>query len=192
MPDRPKHPSTNDLADWIPSESTDENASDEWTTEDESAEESTWEIVAPEEAEELLDFATEADDEEEHELDETGFAPTTVVGHREHVSLPQLGLHQMLARFSSDSSISAFYAEIHQSRGDHLTFKLDQLEIELPAFEQANNLWVALKLELAGVVLEGVFKVVSTSGQPYLVVGRDLMAGLLLIDPSGEWLKSRR
>lgn len=192
MPDRQKHSSTDDLADWIPSESTEDPVNDEWETEDESAEESTWEIAAQEEAEVLLDFENESDDEEEQDFEETGFAPTTVVGHREHVSLPQLGLHQILARFSSDSSISAFYAEIHQSRGDHLTFKLDQLEIELPAFEQANDLWVALKLELTGVMLEGVFKVISTSGKPYLVVGRDLMAGHLIIDPSGEWLKSRR
>ena len=192
MPDSPHTPLNDDLADWIPSESSEDNAADEWATEDDSEEESCWEIVAQEESEELLEFEVDSDADGEHGFDEVDFAPTTIVGHREHGSLPQLGLHQMLVRFSSDSSLSTFHAEIHQSRGDHITFKLDQLEIELPAFEQANDLWVALQLELAGVVLEGVFKVVSTSGQPYLVVGRDIMAGQLLIDPSGEWLKSRR
>ena len=192
MPERPQPLNDDDLSEWPSPESTQEVEPEEWPAEEDSAESDSWEIEAPADTEDIPDFEEETGDLEESDLDDAGFAPTTVVGHREHVSLPQLGLHQVLARFSSDSSVSAFHGEIHQNRGDHVTFKLDQLELELPAFEQANDLWVALQLELAGVVLEGVFKVVSTSGQPFLVVGRDLMAGHLLIDPSGEWLKSRR
>ena len=192
MPDRPQPTTDDDLSDWPSSEFTPEVEPEEWPEEEDSKENDSWEIETTADAEDTPDFEEEAGDFEENDLDDLGFAPTVVVGHREHVSLPQLGLHQVLAHFSSDSSVSAFHAEIHQSRGDHVTFKLDQLELELPAFEQANALWVALQLELAGVVLEGAFKVVSTSGQPFLVVGRDLMAGHVLIDPSGEWLKSRR
>ena len=192
MPDRPSPPSPDDPSDWTSPEFIDERDTTEWVTEEDSLEESVWEVELPDEPETPLDFEEETGDEGEQGLEDESFTPTLVVGHREHVSLPQLGLHQILARFSSDSSVSAFHAEIHQNRGDHLTFRLDQLEIELPAFEQANDLWVALQVELAGMVLQGVFKVVSTSGQPFLIVGRDLMAGHLLIDPSGEWLKSRR
>ena len=83
-----------------------------------------------------------------------------IVGHRESVSLPKLGLHQIPARFSSDSLGSSFHAEIHRTRGDHLTLKLDQLEIEVPAFEQANELLVPLQIELAGVLLDGIVPLV--------------------------------
>ena len=192
MTQHPRCCPTEDPSDWLSSENNDEEEAEEWATEDHSGEEETWDVESPLESETLPDFEEETEGEGEHLFDDEDCAPAMVVGHREHVSLPQLGLHQVLARFSSDSSMSLLHAEIHQSRGDHVTFKLDQLELELPAFEHANDLCVALQLELAGIVLEGVFKVVSTSGQPYLVVGRDLMAGHLLIDPSGEWLKSRR
>ena len=91
-----------------------------------------------------------------------------------------------------DDPRSTLHGEIHRTRGDHLTLKLHQLEVELPAFEQADELHVALQIELAGTVMDGIFRVIATSGGPFLVIGRDTMAGQVLIDPSGEWLKSRR
>jgi hypothetical protein len=114
------------------------------------------------------------------------------VGHRETVSLPEHGIHQLLARFSTDAERSTLHGSIRQVVANQLTLELGQSVVELPTLEDQDSLLVSLTIALDDLSLEGPLQVVATSGTPFLILGRDLLAGQVVVDPSTAWVKSKR
>lgn len=128
----------------------------------------------------------------EDTLDDLHDRESVRVGHRETVSLPDQGIHQLLARFSTDSERSTLHGSIRQVVANQLTLELGQSVVELPTLEDQDSLLVSLTIALGDLRLEGPLQVVATSGTPFLILGRDLIAGQVVVDPSAAWIKSQR
>jgi len=114
------------------------------------------------------------------------------VGYRETASLPEQGIHQLLVRFSTDSERSTLHCSIRQAVANQLTLELGRSVVELPTLEDQDTLHVSVVIAVGDLRFEGPVQVVATSGTPYLVLGRDLMAGQVVVDPSTTWAKSKR
>ena len=175
MSSKPKKPKIDDTLDWAESE-------------EEAAIEETWllESNIPDHGEQD-EFPSENHDE----LVEINPLPL-LVGHRENVSLPEQEIHRLLARFATDSPRSSLHGNIRQVVANHITLELGQAVIELPAFEENDTLLVAVCIQLGDIQLRGNLQVVATSGTPFLVLGRDLIAGQVIVDPSNSWMQSDR
>ena len=175
MTSKPKKPKIDETLDWADSDEVLENE-DPWLLESEVSESEQWD-AAPIDSDDVL-----------VEID----SRPMLVGHRENVSLPEQEIHRLLARFSTDNERSSLHGNIRQVVANHLTLELGQAVIELPAFEENDALFVAVCIQLGALQFRGNLQVVATSGTPFLVLGRDLIAGQVIVDPSNSWMQSER
>jgi hypothetical protein len=191
MPSTPKKPTIDETLDWLIPGEEDLPVEDTWPAESEEADE-TWDD-GEEEPTILISPSEEGlkNDSEGPPLQEQ-LPQSVIVGHRETVSLPEHGVQQLLARFATDAERSTLHGKIHQVVANHMTLELGQTVVELPAFEEQGTLFVALVVDLEGIRFSGNLQVVATSGPPFLILGRDLIAGQVVVDPSNAWVKSKR
>jgi hypothetical protein len=191
MPSTPKKPTIDETLDWLIPGEEDLPVEDTWPAESEEADE-TWDD-GEEEPTILISPSEEGlkNDSEGPPLQEQ-LPQSVIVGHRETVSLPEHGVQQLLARFATDAERSTLHGKIHQVVANHMTLELGQTVVELPAFEEQGTLFVALVVDLEGIRFSGNLQVVATSGPPFLILGRDLIAGQVVVDPSTAWVKSKR
>jgi hypothetical protein len=186
MPNKPKKPAVDEVLDWLNKEEDFDPAQDTWPMEADLGEpEATWDggLAIPEEAlppMDTLDDLTES------------LNPLQQVGYRETVSLPDQGVHQLQARFSTDSEGSTLHGSIRQVVANQLTLELGKTVVELPTLEDQDTLLVSIAIAVGDLRFEGPVQVVATEGAPYLVIGRDLMSGQVLVDPSAAWVQSKR
>ncbi len=177
-----KPPPVDEVLDWLDASEEFDPSKDTWPMELEFGEaETTWDspLALKEESDTLDDLVH----------------PTSApqrVGYRETVSLPEQGIHQLLARFSTDTERSALHCSIRQVVANQLTLELGQSIVALPTLEDQDSLHVNVVIAVGDLRFEGPVQVVATSGTPYLVLGRDLMAGQIVVDPSTPWVKSKR
>jgi hypothetical protein len=188
----PKKPTADENLDWA-EEDHDESRSPEAWPEDEGPElEDDWDLKPTEVIEtNAFDDLQDANDNEDLEFSELAMEPI-VVGHKEHASLPDHGIHLLLARFSTDNEFSSLHAAIQQSTENRVLLLLDQAQIELTSHQLGENLVAPLRVTIGRETLQGELRLVATSGPPFLVLGRDMIAGHVLVDPASSWLQSKR
>jgi len=192
MPSKPKKPKADETLDWLDSNDTIDLIDETWPEETSSAEDTWDERSEPDNVQEPMLPQEELDDTD---IDLPPLVPThtpVVVGHKETVSLPDHGIQQLHARFSTDSERSTLHGNVRQVVANHVTLELGKTIVELPAFEDKDILYVALNVDLDGMLFQGNLQIVATSGPPFLILGRDLIAGRVIVDPSGAWVKSKR
>lgn len=186
MPKKPKKPAIDESLDWLNKEEDFDPAQDTWPMEADLGDpETTWDgglAIRHETATpvDTLDDLTESP------------KPREQVGYRETASLPDQGVHQLLARFSTDSERSTLFGSIRQVVANQLTLELGKTVVELPTLEDQDTLLVSIVVAVGELRFEGPVQVVATEGHPYLVIGRDLMFGQIVVDPSSAWIKSKR
>ena len=176
MSSKPKKPKIDDTLDWADTEEAEIEGEETWLLESESTENTQWDDPPEEEDDGVLEIDS---------------APV-LVGHRETVSLPDQEIHRLLARFATDSERSSLHGNIRQVVANHITLELGKAVIELPVFEENDTLWVAVCIQLGPLQFRGNLQVVATSGTPFLVLGRDIIAGQVIVDPSNSWIQSER
>ncbi len=192
MSPTPKKPSADEELDWLDTDDGAQPPEDAWPEDAQGESEEGWEDEAEDDPfPSVLDDEAESPEGEDLAFFEKQLDPI-VVGHREHVSLPDHGLHLILARFSTDSESSFFYADIHQAVANQITLRLEQVEIALPSVQEGDSLMVPVRIALGDRVFEGNVKLLATAGPPHFVLGRDLIAGQVLVDPSLDWVQSKR
>ena len=193
MPAPPKKPTADESLDWAEQEEEEDSPPLEIWPEDEGPEfDDDWGLQSTETHEDPpFDDLHDGTSEEDLDFSENPIEPT-VVGHKEHASLPEHGIHLLLARFSTDAEFSSLHAAIQHSTQDRVVLHLDQVQLELTSHEIGEHLVVPLKVSIGNQTLEGELRLVATSGPPFLVLGRDMIAGQVLVDPASSWLQSKR
>ena len=176
MSSKPKKPKIDDTLDWADTEEEETEGEETWLLESESTENTHWDAPSLEEDDGLVEINSHP----------------VLVGHRETVSLPEQEIHRLLARFATDSERSSLHGNIRQVVANHITLELGKAVIELPVFEENDTLLVAVCIQLGSLQFRGNLQVVATSGTPFLVLGRDLIAGQVIVDPSNSWIQSER
>jgi hypothetical protein len=182
MPKEKQKLPVDEALDWLEAEEDIDTGQDTWPIEVELDEAETTRNI---------DLALKEEGDTLDDLAHPTSAPQQV-GYRETVSLPEQGIHQLLARFSTDAERSTLYCSIRQAVANQLTLELGQSVVALPTLEDQDTLHVNIIVAIGELRLEGPVQVVATSGTPYLVLGRDLMAGQIVVDPSTAWVKSKR
>ena len=124
--------------------------------------------------------------EDEENEDLPGLLP--VVGWQEKVSFPDWEVRQIPARCATNQERSSLHASIRQLSQGRVALQLGQGELELPVHFDEGDLALRLLVEVAGVQFSLAMQLVATSGTPFVVLGRDALAGRFLVDPSRSWL----
>ena len=192
MPQPPQKPSEDDNLDWVDDEEKDHASRDAWPEDVGPDLDEDWEVNTPETEDLcLFDESQEYSSDEDLDFSDVALEPTTV-GHKEHASLPDHGIHLLLARFSTDSERSTLHAAVQQSTENRVTLHLDQIRIELPSRQEGEALVIPLRIAIGNQVIEGDLQLVATSGPAFVVLGRDLIAGQFIVDPASKWIQSKR
>lgn len=140
--------------------------------------------------------------------------PTAVAGWREWVSLPDLGLQWVKAKLDTGARSSAIHAyDLEESRRDGaswVTFDihpwqrsdLDATRVDLPVIDrrvvrsstghEEERLVVATTVRVVGLDLTAELTLANRDEMGFrMLVGREAMRGLLLVDPGRSYLGPR-
>ena len=138
----PKKPTADESLDWAEQEEEDSPPLEIWPVDEGPEFEEDWGLQSTETNEDPpFDDMQDSASDEDLEFSENPIEPT-VVGHKEHASLPDHGIHLILARFSTDTEFSSLHAAIQQSTQDRVIVHLDQVQLELTTHEVGENLVV--------------------------------------------------
>jgi len=110
-----------------------------------------------------------------------------VVGWSERASLPAWGIHRVPARCSTDQETSALYVELRPGLPGRVTLVLGDQTVDACVGELGDELVALTLVRLVGREFQTTLRLVGTSGPPHLVLGRDVLAGRFLVDPSLTW-----
>ena len=136
-----------------------------------------------------------------------------VLGWRERVDLPELGIRRLRAKVDSGARSSCLLVETHwrfiEGGAPWIGFRLCRgrsgillecaaaLVDERPVVDSGGHRslrpFIRTRLELAGVAREVEINLADRSGMQFpMLLGRSAMQGAFTIDPSRSWLHNRR
>jgi hypothetical protein len=141
-----------------------------------------------------LDDAPPPDDEQWAALeDERQMLPPgrVLVGWREFVSLPQLGLHDVIACFDTGTASSTVSGTVVGIQGGRVRLALGGVEGEVPGTVTSDGVFVRLSTLLAGVSRTIRLQVVESIAPHAIVLGRDAMEGYVVVDVALSFLHRR-
>jgi len=115
-------------------------------------------------------------------------AGRALVGLKEFVALPQLGVPELVAWFDTSTVGSALSAPVLQRTEAEVVLQLAGSTRTLPLVEGAR---AALDVEVGGSTRRLMVEVVDHPGPPELRLGRDAMEGYFVVDVAHRFLHSR-
>lgn len=115
-------------------------------------------------------------------------AGRVLVGFREFVALPALGLHELAAEFHTGQEESTLAVEVLSAEGDEVRLRVGADVHALPVLPGGR---VSLELILGQTRREVVLILVDHPGPPELVLGRDLIEGFFVVDVAQRFVHSR-
>ena len=110
-----------------------------------------------------------------------------VVGWSERASLPSWGIHRLPARCSTDQETSSLHVDLRTGLPGRATLVLGDKTVDAGVGELGDELVALTLVRLVGREFQATLRLVGTSGPPHLVLGRDVLAGRFLVDPSLTW-----
>ncbi len=159
---------------------------DRWWAADELAEESEDEGSATPLVDELLPSVTE--EEGWGALDEEPEGPTLRVGYEESVLLIEQE-YTVKASCDTGAALSRLYGKLLSREGDRAQIDLLGHRFDVPVREEGGVLLVVLRLGLGPLTLDAALPIAPWDGESPLVrLGRDLLAGRVLVDPAHRLL----
>jgi hypothetical protein len=111
----------------------------------------------------------------------------TIVGWSERASLPVWGIHHLPTRCSTDQETSTLHVMLRPGLPGRATLVLGDQSIDVGVGGVSDDLVALTTLRLLGQEFEATLRLVGTTGQPHLILGRDVLAGRFLVDPSLAW-----
>lgn len=110
-----------------------------------------------------------------------------VVGWSERASLPTWGIQRLPTRCSTDQEMSSLYVELRPGLPGRVTLVLGEQTVDVGVGERGDDLVARTRIKLVGLEFEATLRICGTSGPPHMVIGRDVLAGRFLVDPSLSW-----
>ncbi len=110
-----------------------------------------------------------------------------IAGWSERASLPAWGIHNLPARLSTIQETSTLHVDLRPGLPGRVTLVLGEQTVDAGVGQLGEDLVARTTVRVVGKDVEATLRLVGTSGPPRLVLGRDLLAGNFLVDPSLSW-----
>ena len=114
-----------------------------------------------------------------------------LVGRREFVSLPQLGLHDLVATFETGADVSTIEANVVSVQSGRVKLQVDGAQGLVSGTVSSDGVSVQLEVVLADGTRMVRFQVVEPRSEHRIVFGRDAMEGYLVVDVAMSFLHRR-